>query len=413
LKIISIVTSYPRNEKDVLIPWIIKLIQLLKKDDVETEVFTSSYCGIKDEVCDEIRVRRFRYFFKKWEKLSHDMSVPEKLKSNPFYFLILPFFMFFGFVAAYRFGKKNDFEIIHVHFPFPLAIFGIAMKFASKKPMIVSCHGSEVNMAKRNPVFRLLFRFMMRYAEIITVNSTFMKKEVLKIIENRQIEVIPMGSGIGAVKLKEMKNKKGDKTKILYVGRLIECKGVKYLIDAFKTLDSEKYELHIVGDGPERERLEEYTLSQLCCQLPKIGSPNLCPPVSGGLRGYIHFHGYLSGIDLEKMYKDASVFVLPSIIDGGGYTEGLGTVLIEAILYGVPVIGSNVGGIPDIIVDGETGILVPEKDPKAIAEAIKNIVDNVDMTEKLVTQAKEVIADRFSWKTITNKFYSLYKKLSL
>ena len=117
MKVVSITTAFPRNENDVLIPWIIKLINLLKNKNVETEVFTSSYRGRKSEISNDIKVSRFRYFFKKWEKLSHDMSVPERLKSNKLYFLVLPFFMIFGMISACFYARKNDFDLIHVHFP--------------------------------------------------------------------------------------------------------------------------------------------------------------------------------------------------------------------------------------------------------------------------------------------------------
>jgi len=393
LKIASIVTSFPRNEKDVLIPWIIKLIQLLKEKDVETEVFTSSYCGRKDETREKIKVRRFRYFFKRWEDLSHDVSVPEKLKSNPLYFLILPFFMFFGLIAAFRFGKKTDLDIIHVHFPFPLALFGIAMKIGSKKPMIVSCHGSEVNMARKYMIFRVLFRFMMKYAEIITVNSNYMKNRVQDILKDREVVVIPMGSGIQNEEraFNDIVNKK---KKILFVGRLIELKGVSYLIEAFHKLDPNKYELNLVGDGPERERLNDLAQQEEVFPNHKV-----------------KFHGSLKGAALEEMYKNADVFILPSIVDKQGYTEGLGTVLLEAISYDVPVIGTNVGGIPDIVVNGETGILVPEKDSQMITEAIERIFEDTGFTDKMIKNAKKYTAERFSWNLITEKFYNLYKKL--
>ncbi len=423
MKIISIVTSFPRNEKDVLIPWIIRLIKELRVHNIETDIFTSSYCGMDDEKKDGINVRRFRYFFKRWEKLSHDMSVPEKLKSDKRYFIVLPFFMLFGIISAYRFGKKNDFDMIHVHFPFPLALFGIAMKIASKKPMVVSCHGSEVNMAKKNKIFRAIFRWMMKYADKITVNSGFMKNELTKIVGNREIEIIPMGCGVGDFEIKDYlkKKKNNERAKILFVGRLIEWKGVRYLIEAFKMLDPQKYELHIVGDGPEREGLEELDVGATFMTPKKMGSiqgainraPTHFHAYTGEHTGSpLHFHGYLTGVALEKMYRSADIFVLPSIVDDQGYTEGLGTVLLEAISFGIPVIGSNVGGIPDIIIDGKTGSLVMQKDSVAIIQAIENIVDNPELAEELTKNALNHLAQNFSWEMITNKFIQIYKSLS-
>ena len=387
MKVVAVTTAFPRSDSDVLIPWIIRLINLLKEKGVETDVFTSSYCGRKSEISRNISVFRFRYFFKKWEKLSHDMSVPEKLKSNKLYFLVLPFFMIFGMISACFYAKKNDFDLIHVHFPFPLALFGMVMKSVSKKPLVMTCHGSEVNMAKKNPVFRKIFNFMLKRADFITVNSTFMKNELSKIIPAKEIEIIPMGSGIGEISEKSLKKEQKTKTNLLFVGRLIEWKGTKYLIDAAKLLDPAKFELHIAGDGPERENLE------------KTAPENVI------------FHGYQTGKNLEELYLNADIFILPSIVDDAGYTEGLGTVLLEATNFSIPLIGTDVGGIPDIIKDGKTGILVPQKDPEAISDAVKKLAENSGLRETLVKNAKNHIEKSFSWETITEKFFGIYSSL--
>ena len=389
MKVVAITTAFPRNENDVLIPWIIKLINLLQNKEVETEVFTSSYCGRKSEISRNISVFRFRYFFKKWEKLSHDMSVPEKLKSNKLYFLVLPFFMLSGIISAKKFAKNNDFDLIHVHFPFPLALFGITMKKVSNKPLVMTCHGSEVNMAKKKFLFRKIFKWMLGYADCVTVNSTFMKNEVEKIIRNKNIKIIPMGAGIGNIsdKSTEKKEQKA-KTNILFVGRLIEWKGTKYLLEATKLLDPEKFELHIAGDGPERENLE------------KIAPKNVI------------FHGYQTGKNLETLYQNADIFVLPSIVDDAGYTEGLGTVLLEATNFSVPMIGTNVGGIPDIIKDGKTGILVPQKNPEAISEAVERLAKNPKLRETFVENAMKHLEESFSWEIITEKFFEIYSSLT-
>ena len=387
MKVVSITTAFPRSETDVLIPWIIRLINLLKKRGVETDIFTSSYCGRKSEISNNINVFRFRYFFKKWEKLSHDMSVPEKLKSNRLYFFVLPFFIFLLMISACFYAKEHDFDLIHVHFPFPLALFGIAMKSVSKKPLVMTCHGSEVNMAKKNPVFRKIFKWMLGKADFITVNSTFMKNEVEKIIQNKNIEIIPMGAGIGEVLHKNTEKKeKKTKTEILFVGRLIKVKGAKYLIDAVKLLDSEKFELHIAGDGPEREKLEK--------QAPEN----------------VIFHGYQTGKNLEELYQNADIFVLPSIVDDAGYTEGLGTVLLEAANFSIPSIGTDVGGIPDIIINRKTGLLVPPKDPNALSGAIKTLAEDSALCRELTENAQKHLKNNFSWEVITEKFFEIYSK---
>ena len=251
----------------------------------------------------------------------------------------------------------------------------------------MTCHGSEVNMAKKNPVFRKIFNFMLKRADFITVNSTFMKNEVEKIIENKNIEIIPMGAGIGDVSAKEtIKKDQKAKTNILFVGRLIEWKGAKYLIDAVKLLDSEKFELHIAGDGPEREKLEK--------QAPEN----------------VIFHGYQTGKNLEELYQNADIFVLPSIVDDAGYTEGLGTVLLVAANFSIPSIGTDVGGIPDIIINRKTGLLVPPKDPNALSGAIKTLAEDSALCRELTENAQKHLKNNFSWEVITEKFFEIYSK---
>ena len=99
-------------------------------------------------------------------------------------------------------------------------------------------------------------------------------------------------------------------------------------------------------------------------------------------------------------------------MDDAGYTEGLGTVLLEAANFSIPLIGTNVGGIPDIIKDGETGILVPQKNPEAIREAVKKLVEDHELRDTLVENARNHIKNSFSWETITEKFFEIYSSLA-
>jgi glycosyltransferase involved in cell wall biosynthesis len=102
---------------------------------------------------------------------------------------------------------------------------------------------------------------------------------------------------------------------------------------------------------------------------------------------------------------------LPAIIDSKGDTEGLGVVLIEAAQYGLPIIASNVGGIPDVVIDRKTGLLIPEKKPEAIATAIKELLENEELRKSLVLGASEHIKENFSWGKIVEKQIAAYKRL--
>jgi glycosyltransferase involved in cell wall biosynthesis len=112
--------------------------------------------------------------------------------------------------------------------------------------------------------------------------------------------------------------------------------------------------------------------------------------------------------ELPRMYSSASLFVLSSIVNEKGETEGLGVVLLEAMACGLPVIGSNVGGIPDIIKDGETGLLTRQKDPDDIAEKIIKLLSDEKLRDKVVENGLNLVKQNFSWEIISDKFLKIY-----
>ena len=171
---------------------------------------------------------------------------------------------------------------------------------------------------------------------------------------------------------------------------LAEKKGVAYLISAMKSVIGEfpDCKLVIVGDGPEKKALVS--------QVQHLG-----------LWGNIVFAGSLPNRELPPYYRAADAFILPSIVDSRGDTEGLGVVLLEAIAAGTPVIASSVGGIPDIVIDSRTGLLVRQKNPEQLASAIKKLLGSKVLSRRLSAAAKNHIAKKYSWQEVGSGFYSL------
>ena len=184
------------------------------------------------------------------------------------------------------------------------------------------------------------------------------------------------------------------KFKILFVGRHIERKGICYLIEAAKYLPKDQFEIRIVGVGDLNEVKDPVNFSEV-----------------EGFPASIIFTGKLSPEDLANEYKTANVFTLPAIVDSKGDTEGLGVVLIEAMELGLPIVASDVGGIPDVVIDGESGILVPEKDPVALANAFKRLAADPSLTEHLLAGARKRINDCFTWDGIIERQIDVYNKV--
>ncbi|OQX56369.1 MAG: hypothetical protein B5M53_01945 [Candidatus Cloacimonas sp. 4484_209] len=390
MKILYIVTAFPRHRNDVITPWLTETIRKLEQKGHSVMIFTSSYRGLKQKEIFGIPVYRFRYFFKKWETLTHDMAVPERLKSGIFFKLLIIPYITFGCINALYISYKYNFDIIHVHWPFPHIIFGYLIKLLTKKPLIATFHGAEIILLRKKFPFLIpFFKKLLLSANFNTVNSSFTMKNLSALIPSKKIKIIPFGCSIA----KQKKGKpQAEKNEILFVGRLVERKGVCYLIEAFAKIapQHQNLKLRIVGDGPLRNSLISLT--------KKLG-----------INDKVIFSGFVSNRELIKSYEKAKVFVLPAIVDSHGDTEGLGVVLIEAISYGIPVIASNVGGIPDIIKDKETGILVPEKDPVALSKAIIDLLKNSQIRKTLVNNAEKHIKTNFSWEAVISKLDNLYK----
>lgn len=179
-------------------------------------------------------------------------------------------------------------------------------------------------------------------------------------------------------------------SRILSVGRLVPRKGHTYLIEAVKKLVAEGMDIKlvIVGFGPEKERLQKQA-EGLDCEIR-------------------------SGISEEEVnaeYKKADLFVLPSITDAQGEKEGLGLVSLEAMSYKVPVIAFDNGGVGEVVINDLTGILLPEKDVDGLAAAIKRVLGDQLLREKLTRQAIDYSQKTFSTKVLIGQQSDIYKDI--
>ena len=397
MKILYITTAFPRYKEDVIAPWLVETIKRLKEKGVEVEVFTSAYKGLKKQTIYGINVERFRYFLKKWEDLTHDEATPDRLRKGIRYKLLVPFYLLGGIIGITKLCTRKSYDIIHVHWPFPNAIFGYIGKRLCSARMVSSFHGVELRWVKNKmPFFIPLLKWAINKSDAVTANSTYTAKEINEITD-RKVAIIPFGAAI-TESHHVMRDfdlvTQSRPSNILFVGRLVERKGVKYLIEAFDRISADiDAILTIVGDGPERRSLEKLVESK-------------------GLQNKVIFKGKVSNEELRRCYQNCDVFVLPACIDSRGDTEGLGVVLLEAMSYKKPVIASNVGGIVDIVKDGETGLLVPEKNSQKLAEAIHTVLKNDELASRLGKQGYEFVSRNFNWARITDQLIEIYSQLA-
>jgi glycosyltransferase involved in cell wall biosynthesis len=169
---------------------------------------------------------------------------------------------------------------------------------------------------------------------------------------------------------------------ILCVGTLHEVKGQAYLIEACRILTEKGINLvcHFVGEGEDREALTTLT-------------------DQAGLTGQIHFHGRLTRSEIARLLQDADVLAAPSVPTRDGRREGIPVVLMEAMGSGVPVVASDLSGIPELVQNEKTGLLAPPRDAASLANALERYYGDRDLRRRLGMAGREKVVGDFDLNT--------------
>ena len=386
MKVLFVATAYPRFPGDVITPWLVELIMKLRQEGIDVSVFTSAYRGLRTHVLDNVKIYRFRYCLARFERFTHEETAVDRVTRGVGNVFLSLLYLIFGAWAMIRLSKLEHFDIIHVHWPFPHIIFGILGKKLGHARLFSSFYGVEIRWLKKKFPFMLTaFSMLMRKSDEVTAISTHTANELTGIVK-KPIDIIPFSAAMA-----RRRGQVTEKNEIIFVGRLVERKGVKYLIEAFsRTAEKIPHSLVIIGDGPERACLEE--------QATRLG-----------VAERVRFTGTIADEELRKYYQSCSFFVLPAVYDKKGDTEGLGVVLLEAMSYKKPVIASSVGGITDIVADKVNGLLVSPADPDALAQAIESMAKSRKMRRTLGDAARKTVDEKFNWDRIVRRLMELYQ----
>ena len=292
-------------------------------------------------------------------------------------------------------------QIIHAHgYPNFPALAAALAKSGNGKPFILTPHygGYDVQtlgtstwriFAKKSYNFSMGRYILSRANAVVTVAK--FEREILKQkfgVDDDRITYIPNGVNVASFKIVP-KNEEDTKT-ILYVGRLERYKGIHFLIEAFKVVKTifPNSRLIIVGSGAYKENLIHLTSSL-------------------GLQKSVSFLENIPKEHLTQLYRSSSVFVSLS------QYEGQPIALIEAMAYGLPVIATNVGALPEFIQNAKNGFLLnfpPNK--KELVDLITSLLENPDSSTKIGFEARNSILSRFSWEKTVKSLIKLYEQFS-
>jgi glycosyltransferase involved in cell wall biosynthesis len=335
-----------------------------------------------------VRITRFRYFL----PYSQENIAYGEFKKNKLYPLKTLLYIWSELWATFWACVKGKQPIINAHWLIPQGFVAVLLKPIFRSKVVISIHGADV-FTLNGGMMRKVKRFVLKRADAVLVNSSA-TKAVCEWLYDREYPVIPMGVDINRFKRPE-KREVGKTFELLFVGRVVEAKGLTYLSEAMKQLKEQKVPVHlnIVGDGELRPELAKFIKKHK-------------------LEDVVTLVGWVQPENIADYYAKANAFVGPSIETENGWKEAFGVVFAEASASGLPVVTTSTGGIKDIIKDGVNGLTVPQKDADAIAEAIARLQKDPKLCDKLGKRGVTYIAENFSWDVIAKKYEQIFENVT-
>lgn len=397
-KILMLTSCYPKKSGEPSGIFLHHLAKQLKRQGWRVVVLVPNFPGgsIREEI-EGIPVHRFNYFIPRWQNLCYGSGMLPNLKKSPALWFQVPFYLTSMFWSVIKILKTESVDLIHAHWILPQGLIARLIWIFTKKPFVLTVHGGDI-FAFGGFWGTFFKRFALEAARVCTANSTFTQSRVKMVTDQIPIRVVPMGVDVDCFSpkafdptLREQLGIQGEM--VLFVGRLVEQKGVHHLLGAMPEVLEEfpKAVLVLIGDGTQKTELKQFA-------------------ARSGIIDAVRFLGVVSHDCLPLYYAAADVFVGPSVVDRSGVTEGLGVVFLEAASSGISIIGTSVGGISDVLREGVTGLAVPPGEKRDLAQAIKILLLDDQLRNRLGKGARKKVLEHFSWFQIADQFGKLFRK---
>src|SRR3990167_1628478 len=398
MKVLYVLDSFPKLSETFILNEIVELIK--KGVDVEILALRNPFeTTINEDVLNYKLLDRTEYF---------QLPAPLKLRfeyglSPHFYNCIFKSIKYYHAVStlkhivrlSYYARNYGNIDIIHVHFAYEAAVTGMQISKVLGKPFTFTAHAYEIFSQPSYSKERL--KMLVENAEKIITPSVFNKNYIMKETDCAEDKIEIVRATICPEKFTNNKhfNTSEDKIKIIAIGRLVEKKGFEYLIKAMKTVVNKNSSifLTIIGDGKLRKELMGL-------------SDNL------GLSDKINFLGARSNEECIEELSDSDISILPCVRAKDGDLDVCPLTLQEAMAMEIPVRSTVVGSMPELIEDGKEGLLVPERNEAALADAIMKLIDKPSLREEMGKRGREKIMREFNINYQVNKLLNIWQNIT-
>ena len=403
MKICVLTHTFPRFPGDPNAPFVKSLSKSIARLGHRVEVITAfdPQFVLPDDRA-ELPVHLYRYIYPdRLHILAYSRTIEGNIRFRRRVFFMSPLLILFGFLKTLKIAHSMKADIIHAHWILPNGFIGALVSYILNIPLVITLHGSDVFTAEKNRLFSFMASVAARRASWMTTPSPdhFQRLQALG-VSTKRMELVPNGTDPDTFRpskelRKKVRSRLGIKEKDIVVfalGRMVYVKGFDILIRAYAKVSERNPKISIIVGGHGVQKDEWMTLASEL-----------------GLEGKIIWPGELNRSEVAGFFAAADMLVVPSIKHPSGAVDGLPVVVPEAMSSGIPVIGSDVGGIPVFARDGERGIIVPQKDEEALTEAIMKLAADKSLRRRLGENGRKFIMEKCNWNVLAEHFDDIFR----
>lgn len=390
MKICFVPTMFPKYKGDYYGSFVFDDAKMLVKKGLEVHVVTQHNPDIPyHEIMNGIYVHRFRWLEpKEFKALVHFNGLID-------YFRLLTYLISL-FFELIRTINKYDIDIIHAHSVVPTGLIGVIVAKILRKPIVITSHGMDITNFENSHFFKKLILFSLNNCNKAIAVSEDLAQKMKSLGTNPNVITI-LRNAVDTKRFTPLKNEnlrknykiKEDDILLLFVGYLDTFKGIFEIINSFDKIkkDDNLAKLMIIGTGPKKSELQNKVRDL-------------------GLEKSVIFTGKVEPENIHKYYQAADIFVLPSHVDAGGPP----LVFIEAMASGLPVIGTDVGGIPEGVENNMNGFIVPPKNVEELAKKLEILIKDENLRKKFgINSLKKMRENSMTLEKKAGKLINLYK----
>lgn len=406
MKICALTHTYPRFRRDTNGPFVEFLLEELANRGHEIHLMTAWDEQLSSERGEKkVQLHSYRYVWpRRLHILGYSRTIHADIKLKLKMLLLAPLLICCGTLAFYRLVRQVKPDLLQAHWYLPNGFMAAIVSRLTGVPLVATLHGSDVFVAEKGGIYRWMTRFTNRTIKRLTSCSPELRDRICATgFPRLQSRVIPyavdpaLENPVADPEMTEQLRQQyqlEDCKVLLCLGRLVYKKGFEYAIRAMPTILAHHPEARLLIAGGGDLEAELRNISREC-----------------GIAGAVIFTGELLRDRLASHFALADLFLMPSVHDQAGNVDGLPNVILEAMAFGLPVVATEITGIPLAVLDGENGYLIPEKDSEALGEAVLQLLSSKERRWRFGDNSRRFIEDRLNWREVATRYEQLFSEV--